>query len=552
MAPPMKILLLWLQCLLLNAQTFQSLRTHLIAPGRLISVSCKQDNPLVSPRATSNFTTDGKLILENGRGETKAIANIPTAPTASKLDSGNSVLLDNKSTVIWDSFDHPTDTIWGGRGLIANRKLASGASPLDHLSGRFFLIMQSGENLVVYPVSFSAYWASESDTFVYQASKGRSDTFPYLDPETELLSLHHSNATFRFLTLTTYQARFGPDGSFVLYSHSFCVDGNVTVVEEWSALEGLKAYSKFNVALEDCRQKCLDDCNCWVSLFDNGTCDKYKLAVMSAIPNLKNSVTALVKSVSPGNPIVSSEPKIVVQRKKILCFDSLNGEFTLRSFSYDELETSTDGFKEILRRNACEAAYKGNLSEEGESKFRAEITPVGQTHERNLVRLLGFCIEGSRNLLVYEFMNNCSFSKLFVQGRHLKIYFLDDSWIAKESDSGLAKLLMTKQSGTLTGAKGSNGYMAPEWEKDHMLEVDDVPTGDEPLRLDWIYHRFSTTDLKNLDGDEEVDMKGLGRMVNVRLFCAQDDANQWPAMKDVILLLEGTVNIPEPRPLVAC
>ncbi|PIN19783.1 Non-specific serine/threonine protein kinase [Handroanthus impetiginosus] len=494
---PMKILRLWLQYLLLNAQTFQSLQTHLIAPGRLISVSYKswkfmafsfrQDDPLVSPRATINFTADGKLILENGRGETKAIANIQTAAsTASMLDSGNSVLLDNKSTVIWDSFDHPTDTIWGGRGLIVNRKLASGASPLDHLSG-----------------SFSAYWASESDTFVYQASKGRSDTFPYLDPETELLSLHHSNATFRFLTLTTYQARFGPDGSFVLYSHSFCVDGNMTVVEEWSALEGLKAYSKFNVALEDCHQKCLDDCNCWVALFDNGTCDKYKLAVMSAIPNLKNSVTALVKSVSPGNPIVSSEPKIVVERKKALCFDCWN---------------------------AYGAAYKGNLSEsnksiamktlknveEGGSKFQAEITPVGQTHERNL---------GSFSNYLFRADNEPPWKERVRIALDVAREFL---CLHKECKLCIihSKLLMTNQSGTFTGAKGSSGYMAPEWEKGALLtEKADVYSSGAVL---------------------------LGIICWNQMLCVQDDANQWPPMKDVILMLEERVNIREPGPLVAC
>ncbi|PIN19777.1 Serine/threonine protein kinase [Handroanthus impetiginosus] len=702
-----------------------------------------RNDPPVSPRAKINFTSDGKFILENGRGETKVIADIPTAASAAfMLDSGNFVLLDNKSTVIWESFNHPTDTILGGQRLPVNSKLVSSASESDHSSGRFYLIMQSDENLVAYPVnrtsSFSAYWVS--DTYVDVASDRRSDIFLYLDGQTGLLSLRYSNDTKRSLTLSSkqtpdnettviYRARFCPDGNFVLYSHRFGAEGNVTVLEEWSALEsvycentaycglnsycskhgsfgnctclhgflphsnvpdcypgfldedscqgedselsytmivqeniqwGGKAYSKFNASLKDCRQKCLEDCNCWGALFDNGTCQKYKLPITSALLKPENSITAFVKSSSPVNPNTPKETRIMVESKKALVLilasslgsfailgsflaiigifmykqgakryhtllgtahQALNGEFTLRSFSYDELEEATDGFKEIVGRNAYGAVYKGNLSEnnsiavktlenveEGESKFRTEITAVGRTHHKNLVRLLGFCIEGPRKLLVYEFMNNGSLANylfktdnqppwkervrialdvargiLYLHEEcesciiHCNIkpqnILLNDSWIAKISDFGLAKLLMTNQSGTFTGAKGTKGYMAPEWEKGALLtekadvysfgvvlleiiccksmEVDDVLTGDEPLRFDWVYHCFSTNNLKNLVGDEEVDMKVLERMVKVGLLCVQDDANLRPAMKNVILMLEGTVDIPGLRPLVA-
>ncbi|PIN12728.1 Serine/threonine protein kinase [Handroanthus impetiginosus] len=703
-----------------------------------------RDDPPVSPGATINFTIGGKLILENGRGETKAIADIPTAASAASMrDSGNFVLLDNKSTVIWESFDQPTDTILGGQKLPVNSKLVSRASQSDHSSGRFYLIMQSDENLVAYPVNrttiSSAYWAS--DTYQGIASERRSDIFLYLDDHTGLLSLSYSNATKRSLTQSSkqtpdnettvvYRARFGPDGNFVLYSHRFGADGKIKVLEEWSALgsvycenkaycglnsycskdgslgnctclpgflpqfnvpdcylnfldedscqgedsklsyimiaqENIKwggqAYSKFYVSFEDCHQKCLEDCNCWGALFDNGTCQMYKLPIMYAVLNPETSITAFVKSSSPVNPFIPKRTKIMVESKKatvlilasllgsfaILCsflaiigifmykqgakryhtlpgsaHQALNGEFTLLSFSYDELEKATDGFKEIVGRNAYGAVYKGNLSEnnksiavktlenveEGDSKFRTEITAVGRTHHKNLVRLLGFCIEGPRKLLVYEFMNNGSLANylfktdnqppwkervrialdvargiLYLHEEcesciiHCNIkpqnILLSDSWTAKISDFGLAKLLMTNQSGTFTGAKGTKGYMAPEWEKGALLtekadvysfgvvlleiicckstKVDDIPTGGVPLRFDWVYHCFSTNDLKNLVGDEEVDMKVLERMVKVGLLCVQDDAKLRPAMKNVILMLEGTVDIPAPRPLVA-
>ncbi|MED6121569.1 hypothetical protein PIB30_031434 [Stylosanthes scabra] len=41
-----------------------------------------------------------------------------------------------------------------------------------------------------------------------------------------------------------------------------------------------------------------------------------------------------------------------------------------------------------------------------------EIVTIGKTHHKNLVRLLGFCAEGPKRLLVYEYMSNGSLGKL--------------------------------------------------------------------------------------------------------------------------------------------
>jgi serine/threonine protein kinase len=40
---------------------------------------------------------------------------------------------------------------------------------------------------------------------------------------------------------------------------------------------------------------------------------------------------------------------------------------------------------------------------------------IGQTHHKNLVRLLGFYEEGDQRLLVYEFMSNGSLSSFIFQ-----------------------------------------------------------------------------------------------------------------------------------------
>ena len=46
------------------------------------------------------------------------------------------------------------------------------------------------------------------------------------------------------------------------------------------------------------------------------------------------------------------------------------------------------------------------FQENSYKEFKTEVNVIGQTHHKNLVRLLGFCDEGLHRLLVYEFLSN--------------------------------------------------------------------------------------------------------------------------------------------------
>ena len=46
--------------------------------------------------------------------------------------------------------------------------------------------------------------------------------------------------------------------------------------------------------------------------------------------------------------------------------------------------------------------------------------------------------------------------------------------------------------------------------------------------------------------DENVDFRTLERMVKVGLWCVQEDLTLRPSMKNVVLMLEGTINVPIP------
>lgn len=132
------------------------------------------------------------------------------------------------------------------------------------------------------------------------------------------------------------------------------------------------------------------------------------------------------------------------------------------------------------------------------------MTTIGTIHHFNVVRLLGFCSEGNKRALIYEFMPNGSLdistfvlrtennaSRAFLMETFLKIatgvangikylhegchhwilhfdikphnILLDYNLIPKFSDFGLAKLCSSDKSNiTITAAKGTISYMAPE------------------------------------------------------------------------------------------
>ncbi|XVF39106.1 hypothetical protein PTKIN_Ptkin01aG0008800 [Pterospermum kingtungense] len=239
---------------------------------------------------------------------------------------------------------------------------------------------------------------------------------------------------------------------------------------------------------------------------------------------------------------------------------------------------------------------------EGERDFTNEMKAIGKTHHKNLVQLLGYCYDGTHRLLVYEYMKNGSLadflfkSKLKVnwEGRveivlniargilylheecwtqiiHCDIkpenILMDDKGVAKIADFGLAKLLMPNQTRTYTGIRGTRGYVALEWHRNLPITVKadvysfgimlfeiiccrrsveaDVPEN-EAVLVHWVYDCFKADELEKLVPNEEVEKSKLERMVKVGLWCTQDEASSRPSMKRVILMLEGTVNIPDP------
>ncbi|KAL4398388.1 hypothetical protein AHAS_Ahas01G0286900 [Arachis hypogaea] len=415
---------------------------------------------------------------------------------------------------------------------------------------------------------------------------------------------------------------------------------------------------------EECSDSCLADCNCWGALYENGNCLKQGMPFRYVSRRVEgfsaNTMFLKVGNITHKNrnpndvfmplPIRSTSNKAVVtiivitsvftlllcsmiaischliykirvlrlQRQMETGNLGLNEEVALRRFSYSELKRATNGFKQELGKGSFGAVYKGSLYksrrsiavkrleklvEEGEREFQAEVRAIGKTHHRNLVRLLGFCAEGPKRLLVYEYMSNGSLGKLIFGGEkrpdwdervrialdiargilylheeceapiiHCDIkpqnILMDEFWTAKISDFGLAKLLMPDQTRTFTGIRGTRGYVAPEWHKNTPISVKadvysygvvlleviccrrnieiSVSVPEEILLSSWTYNCFVAKELHKLVPREIVDKNVLENMVKVALWCIQDEPALRPTMKSVVLMLEGVTDVAIP------
>lgn len=97
---------------------------------------------------------------------------------------------------------------------------------------------------------------------------------------------------------------------------------------------------------------------------------------------------------------------------------------SVKTFSLAELENATDKFslKKVLGEGGFGRVYHGLLqdgtevavklltrgNQNGDREFIAEIEMLSRLHHRNLVKLIGICIEQRTRCLVYELIRNGS------------------------------------------------------------------------------------------------------------------------------------------------
>lgn len=297
----------------------------------------------------------------------------------------------------------------------------------------------------------------------------------------------------------------------------------------------------------------------------------------------------------------------------------------LQLFTFNFVATATNNFSKEnkLGQGGFGPVYKGNLpggqeiavkrlsrkSGQGLEEFKNEIKLIAKLQHRNLVRLLGCCIEGEEKMVLYEYMPNKSLdfflfdpekqalldwrarfaiiegiargllylhrdSRLRIIHRDLKAsnILLDEEMTPKISDFGMARIFGGNQDEANTiRVVGTYGYMAPEYAMEGLFSVKSDVYSFGVLLLEIVSGRrnisFRLSEHSNLIGyawnlwnegksmelvhpciKDSCSQNEVLRCIHVGMLCVQDSAVYRPTMPSVVLMLESdSVNIPRPR-----
>jgi serine/threonine protein kinase len=302
---------------------------------------------------------------------------------------------------------------------------------------------------------------------------------------------------------------------------------------------------------------------------------------------------------------------------------SLQGGGGIIMFRYADLQRATRNFSDKLGVGGFGSVFKGFLNDssviavkrldgvrQGEKQFRAEVTSLGIIQHINLVKLIGFCAEGDKRLIVYEHMPNHSLdAHLFhtdttglrwsiryeiALGVARGLAYLHDScrdciihcdikpenillhasFVPKIADFGMAKILGRDFSRVLTMPRGTVGYFAPEWLIGTVItaKVDVYSYGMVLLEIisgkrnsgrecttsgDHVYFPAEVAN-KLLEGNNvetlldknlpgDVHLEQVKRSLKIACWCIQDNELDRPTMGQVVQCLEGFLEVGIPR-----
>ncbi|KAG5244711.1 G-type lectin S-receptor serine/threonine-protein kinase [Salix suchowensis] len=319
---------------------------------------------------------------------------------------------------------------------------------------------------------------------------------------------------------------------------------------------------------------------------------------------------------NPGS--TNKESSSVDNRKKTW---SKNMELPL--FSYESVSAATGQFSDKLGEGGFGPVYKGKLptglevavkrlserSGQGLEEFRNETILIAKLQHRNLVRLLGSCIERDEKMLIYEYMPNKSldfflfganrgrildwgtririiegtaqgllylhkYSRLRIIHRDLKPsnILLDSEMNPKISDFGMARIFGGNETqGNTNRIVGTYGYMSPEYAMEGLFSTKSDVFSFGVLVLEIVSGRKNTSfyhsdslyllghawklwssnkasDLMDPTLGDPPSTSMLLRYINIGLLCVQESPADRPTMSDVIsMIVNEHVALPEPK-----
>ncbi|XP_042033183.1 G-type lectin S-receptor-like serine/threonine-protein kinase CES101 isoform X1 [Salvia splendens] len=145
----------------------------------------KNSDPQLTLSSRGDLTITRHLGLPiqvyTAQGSNTTTTNI----TATLTDTGNFILLSNATQVLWQSYDHPTDTLLSGMKLSANNRITSWLTPSNPAPGPFSLEWDPSPGELVIRRRGMAYWRSGRLVDYHNDSMGNVKNFEnfYLRPD---------------------------------------------------------------------------------------------------------------------------------------------------------------------------------------------------------------------------------------------------------------------------------------------------------------------------------------------------------------------------------
>ncbi|KAL3371773.1 hypothetical protein AABB24_008351 [Solanum stoloniferum] len=300
-------------------------------------------------------------------------------------------------------------------------------------------------------------------------------------------------------------------------------------------------------------------------------------------------------------------------------------DFELPLFQLSTITRATDNFSlnNKIGEGGFGPVYKGVLEEgqeiavkrlsrtsmQGIDEYKNEVIYIAKLQHRNLVRLLGCCIQGEEKMLIYEYMPNNSLdsyifdktksklldwperfniingiargllylhqdSRLRIIHRDLKAsnVLLDTDMNPKISDFGMARSVAGNEMGAKTrNVVGTHGYMSPEYAVDGIFSVKSDVFSFGVLLLEivsckrnrgfvhqdhnlnllghaWkLYKEDMSLELIDEQLNNSFHISQVLRLIHVGLLCVQQNPADRPNMSSVVHMLANESLLPKAK-----